>query len=408
MQLATYNTLMRHMRGATTVINLVVESERILTHALKNFTKTYGLADVPPIESISAAKKGTPVLLFRSDLIRQFYLDPAFLEGVGSNVKSAIDQFTKECAKTAVQAMLNLPRLVTDLAVAGSNAYPVLVLQDQTDNCGNLSPVMRRLLIGHGNAGTEATVLLVTDSPVQDVVLRAYMPVVVAERPDVAELADTLLHVIEDDNGARGSDSSDKKDRTYSFSVSRGKDEITDEKAGATALARSLAGLDTPMAVTLFQMHIESQFEKAEIIEQEDGTKKAHLKFNAEILANEKAAILNKEGYLTLFNDVPSEDRVGGLVELKRWIRTRRHGFSEEARAQKLPAPRGIMLVGPPGTAKSLCSKVIAGIFNVPLIRLDIGALFNSHLGSSERNMRTALSIADASAPCVLWLDEIR
>ena len=109
---------------------------------------------------------------------------------------------------------------------------------------------------------------------------------------------------------------------------------------------------------------------------------------------------------MTLIRDLPSISRIGGLEVLKEWVSVRSRGFTPEAKKAKLVPPKGLMLVGPPGTAKSMSAKAIARIFGVPLIRLDMGSLFNALVGSSERNLRNALSVADASAPCVLLVDE--
>jgi SpoVK/Ycf46/Vps4 family AAA+-type ATPase len=98
---------------------------------------------------------------------------------------------------------------------------------------------------------------------------------------------------------------------------------------------------------------------------------------------------------------------IGGLEVLKEWLRTREAAFSQEARDYGLPAPKGIALIGIPGTGKSLTAKMIAGLWHLPLIRLDIGALFDGLVGQSEENTRRALALAETVAPCLLWIDEI-
>jgi SpoVK/Ycf46/Vps4 family AAA+-type ATPase len=125
------------------------------------------------------------------------------------------------------------------------------------------------------------------------------------------------------------------------------------------------------------------------------------------VLSKEKAEILNKEGYVTLIGQLASKDDIGGLYALKDWMESRKKGFSDDAEMHKVRPPRGVVLVGPPGTAKSTCARLFATVFGMPLIRLDVGALFNSMLGNSERNLRNALQVADASSPCILWLDEV-
>ncbi len=98
---------------------------------------------------------------------------------------------------------------------------------------------------------------------------------------------------------------------------------------------------------------------------------------------------------------------VGALGLLKDWVRERSGAWRPEARAYGLPEPKGMLLLGVPGTGKSLVAQAVAGDWRFPLLRLDIGALYGSLVGESESNMRTAIEIAERVAPCVLWVDEI-
>ena len=100
-------------------------------------------------------------------------------------------------------------------------------------------------------------------------------------------------------------------------------------------------------------------------------------------------------------------ESVGGLGELKHWLNLREKAFSTGARAYGLPAPKGIALIGIPGTGKSLTAKMISRLWHLPLIRLDVGALFGSLVGESEERVRRALSIVEIIAPCILWIDEL-
>lgn len=119
-----------------------------------------------------------------------------------------------------------------------------------------------------------------------------------------------------------------------------------------------------------------------------------------------KTEIVNKNDLLELY---PVEDMadVGGLDNLKEWIDKRKECYTEEAQDFGIESPKGIVCVGPPGTGKSLVAKAIAGVLNVPLIRLDFGKVFNSLVGSSEERIRTALRMVSHMAPCVLFVDEI-
>ena len=98
---------------------------------------------------------------------------------------------------------------------------------------------------------------------------------------------------------------------------------------------------------------------------------------------------------------------VGGLDVLKDWLTSREKAFGANAAAYGLPAPKGIALIGIPGTGKSLTAKMIGRAWQSPLIRLDVGALFGSLVGESESRVRRALKIAERIAPCILWIDEL-
>lgn len=106
---------------------------------------------------------------------------------------------------------------------------------------------------------------------------------------------------------------------------------------------------------------------------------------------------------------MPSEDmaNVGGLENLKAWLGKRRAAFTPEAREAGIDPLKGYLLVGPPGTGKSLAAKATANELALPLIRFDIGRVFNSLVGSSEARIRAALQLVDAMAPCVLLVDEV-
>ena len=100
-------------------------------------------------------------------------------------------------------------------------------------------------------------------------------------------------------------------------------------------------------------------------------------------------------------------EAIGGHDSLKSWLHQRHRAFSEEARRFGLPLPRGVLLVGPQGTGKSLTAKAIARSWSMPLLRLDVGRLFAGLVGASEARTRDMIQLAEAMAPCVLWIDEI-
>jgi SpoVK/Ycf46/Vps4 family AAA+-type ATPase len=126
----------------------------------------------------------------------------------------------------------------------------------------------------------------------------------------------------------------------------------------------------------------------------------------AEVLEEKRQAIARSE----LLEYCPSEATtadIGGLEALKHWLEQRHRAFSDEARRYGLPLPRGVLLVGPQGTGKSLTAKAIAHSWGMPLLRLDVGRLFAGLVGASEARTREMIQRAEAMAPCVLWIDEI-
>ncbi|NLG99011.1 MAG: AAA family ATPase [Chloroflexi bacterium] len=126
-----------------------------------------------------------------------------------------------------------------------------------------------------------------------------------------------------------------------------------------------------------------------------------------DLITNEKKQIIRESQALEFFPFTETMDNVGGLKVLKDWLRLRDRAFSDRAREYGLPMPKGIALLGIPGTGKSLTAKMIGGLWRMPLLRLDVGALFGSLIGESEERTRRALHLAETIAPCVLWIDEM-
>lgn len=124
-------------------------------------------------------------------------------------------------------------------------------------------------------------------------------------------------------------------------------------------------------------------------------------------VAFEKEQIIKKSGLLDYFQVNESLKNVGGMEILKDWLEKRKQAFDFKAQTWGLPEPKGLLLLGVPGCGKSLTAKCIASLWNMPLLRLDIGRVFESLVGGSESNIRRAIATAEAVAPCVLWIDEI-
>ena len=119
-----------------------------------------------------------------------------------------------------------------------------------------------------------------------------------------------------------------------------------------------------------------------------------------------KYRLLNQSGALHFEYDTVKFADVAGFDNIKRWLDQRRLAFSPDC-PDNLDPPKGILLLGVQGCGKSLAAKAAASAFGVPLLRLDIGTLYNKYHGETERNLREALRTAEVLSPCVLWLDEI-
>lgn len=136
----------------------------------------------------------------------------------------------------------------------------------------------------------------------------------------------------------------------------------------------------------------------------EDGRLNVH---DVEVILEEKEQIIKKTGILEFVrSDLKMED-VGGLENLKRWLSKRNKSWLDSAKKYGLPAPKGVLITGVPGCGKSLISKSISSMWQLPLLRLDIGKIFSGIVGTSEENMRKAIRAAEAIAPSILWIDEI-
>jgi len=129
--------------------------------------------------------------------------------------------------------------------------------------------------------------------------------------------------------------------------------------------------------------------------------------FDVDLIVAEKEQVIRKSGVLEYFHWSEGVQDVGGLEKLKEWLSERADAFTEKARAFGLPAPKGLLLLGVQGCGKSLMAKAVACEWKLPLLRLDMGRIFAGLVGASEENIRKAVKVAEAVAPCVLWLDEI-
>lgn len=125
------------------------------------------------------------------------------------------------------------------------------------------------------------------------------------------------------------------------------------------------------------------------------------------VLLSEKKQIIRQTEILEYSSVSEKIDNLGGLENLKDWLKKRKSAFSIQASNYGLPTPRGLLLIGIQGTGKSLTAKAIANDWQLPLLKLDVGKLFGGIVGESESRLRQMITVAEAISPCVLWIDEI-
>lgn len=128
---------------------------------------------------------------------------------------------------------------------------------------------------------------------------------------------------------------------------------------------------------------------------------------DVDLILEEKRQTIRQTQILDFYPTTANISDIGGLDNLKDWLLRRGGAFSERARQYGLPHPRGLLLVGIQGTGKSLTAKAIAHHWHLPLLRLDVGRLFAGLVGESESRTRQMIQLAEALAPCILWIDEI-
>jgi hypothetical protein len=163
------------------------------------------------------------------------------------------------------------------------------------------------------------------------------------------------------------------------------------DRKALDALVENLAGLSTADTERLARKAI-----------CDDG---ALLPSDLPIVIQAKYELLNRNGVLSLEYDTAQFADLAGLQHLKTWAQRRQPAFA--GAELKIDVPKGILLLGVQGCGKSSAARAVAGIFGVPLLRLDFAAIHNKYIGESERNIRETLATADAMAPAVLWIDEI-
>jgi ATP-dependent 26S proteasome regulatory subunit len=269
----------------------------------------------------------------------------------------------------------NVVKPVETLSAVGKLSEPsIIVLKDFHPVLDD--PLVVRALreLVHALEATYSTVILV--SPVLKIPVELEKDVTVLDvpLPDFGELFELLKGIV-------------------AVVRKTGRVSINLDHADVEALVRAALGLTTSEAENAFAraIAIDDRLDANDI----------------QLVLEEKRQVIRKGGLLEYYATEHGLGGVGGLEELKRWLDRRAAAFTDEARKFGLPEPKGLLLLGVQGCGKSLTAKAIASQWRLPLLRLDMGKIFGSLVGSSEENVRRAIRMAEGVAPIVLWIDEI-
>lgn len=221
-----------------------------------------------------------------------------------------------------------------------------------------------------GFKGTQKTIIIM--SPVQNIPIELEKEVVVIDYPlpDLAELNQVLSQQLETNRSKKMA--TEVREKLLKAALGLTKDEA--EKVYRKAVVKS-----------------------GKLTESEVG-----------IILSEKQQLIRRNGILEYIEEDETIDAVGGLEELKKWLIQRSNAFTERAREYGLPQPKGMLILGVPGCGKSLIAKTTARLWSLPLLRLDMGRVYDgSMVGRSEANLRNALKTAESISPVILFIDEL-
>ncbi|MDJ0510537.1 MAG: AAA family ATPase [Crocosphaera sp.] len=217
--------------------------------------------------------------------------------------------------------------------------------------------------------GTEKTIVLL--SPLQQIPIELEKDIVVLDFPfpDLGELEQVLSRQLKETRNSRISDDAREK------------------------LLKATLGLTKDEAEKVYR----KAYVKAGRLTEEE----------VDIVLSEKKQQIRRNGVLDYIEEDETLNAVGGLEELKKWLKQRSGAFTERARQYGLPQPKGMLILGVPGCGKSLIAKTTSRLWGLPLLRLDLGRVYDSAVGRSEANLRNALKTAESISPAILFIDEL-
>lgn len=247
----------------------------------------------------------------------------------------------------------------------------LIVLKDIHSQLENPEIVAKLKIIANLiNQGADAAVIIVSTVVVIPPELEKYITILEADYLTTEEIRGLILEFME----------------VYSFSVD---DTLIDD------FAMAFKGL--------------SEFEINNLLSLAYAENGELTRKNLSLIFEQKQQTIKKAGILEMIPLKESLEDIGGLENLKAWLKKKAKVFQNISAAQKfgVDMPKGVLVAGVPGCGKSLSAKAIAHLFEVPLLRMDMGRLMGKYVGESEANMRKAISLAEAISPCVLWIDEL-
>lgn len=250
----------------------------------------------------------------------------------------------------------------------------VFVLKDFTPHLGDPTLVRRLREVTHQFSQNHSTIVLVGRSIQLPTGLQETIVYYQLKMPDRAELYETVRAVLK------------------SLLLKR-KIKVELQPADWDAMLQALRGLTLNQArqVIAYAALIDEKLSKADI----------------QRILDRKIQFMQEGGILEYFPAEDNSHELGGFANLKAWLKRAKVGFTPQAQALNLQAPKGVLFVGIQGCGKSLAAKVIAREWQLPLIKLDAGRLYDRFVGESEKNFRRAITLAESMAPTILWIDEI-
>ncbi len=303
-------------------------------------------------------------------LVREIAIElgrPALVWSVGAGVQDALLSSSKPVASTEKPA----DALAHFAELADAPLCIMLDLAAHLDDARTLR-VLRNLLRHLKRSG--AQLVLIDHQTELPAVVQEYASYHQVSLPDQAELEQIVRSTLRDEHA-------------------RNRIEIDISRAELAVILRNLRGLTRRHAAQIIRdAVIEDRKLDADDINH--------------ILARKRQA-LHRGGLLQFIESPTNLSEIGGLRRLKSWLALREDAVGEHAEQFGLVPPRGVLLLGVQGAGKSMCAKAIATAWQRPLLRMDVGALYDRYIGESERRLRDALGQAEAMAPIVLWIDEI-